>query len=116
MVQSRGSTPLHGAIFMFHFKTMFIMKRITSINNAIKYFSQNTKVEIRKDSKGREYKVFIPPAGFHHMNVSEHLLDIHGRLGGVITEQFCSGQWRDYVTYLCRMKDRISKLVLYYED
>ena len=101
---------------MFHFKTMFIMKRITSINNAIKYFSQNTKVETKKDSNGKEYKVFIPPIGFHRMNVSENVLDSRGRLVGVITEHFHSGQWRDYVTYLCRMKDRISKLVLYYED
>jgi len=28
------------------------MKRIVSINNAIKYFSENTKIETRKNSKG----------------------------------------------------------------
>ena len=86
------------------------MKRITSINNAIKYFSENTKVETRRDSK-----VYIPPVGFHRMNVSENILDKNGRLIGVVTENFQSFQWRNYVEYLCRMKDRISKLVLYYE-
>lgn len=91
------------------------MKRITSINNAIKYFSENTKVETRKDSNGNEYKVYIPPVGFHRMNVSENILDKNGRLVGVVTEQFQSFQWRNYVDYLCRMKDRISKLTLYHE-
>lgn len=91
------------------------MKKITSVNNAIKYFSENTKVETRKDSKGNEYKVYIPPAGFHRMNVSENILDKNGRLIGVVTEKFHSFQWRDYVGYLCRMKDRIDKLVVYYE-
>lgn len=91
------------------------MKRITSINNAIKYFSENTKVETRRDSKGDEYKVHIPPVGFHRMNVSYNLLDKQGRLCGVITETFQSFQWKNYVDYLCRKKDRIDKLVLYYE-
>ena len=91
------------------------MKRITSINNAIKYFSENTSIETRRDSKGDEYKVYIPPVGFHRMNVSQNILDKRGRLVAVVTQHFHAGQWRNYVDFLCRAKDKIDKLVVYYE-
>lgn len=91
------------------------MRRITSINNAIKYFSQNTKVETRKNCKGEEYKVYIPPAGFHRMRVSEPFYDTKDRIVGYATQIFTSGQWRNYVNYLCERKDKICKIVVYYD-
>lgn len=91
------------------------MRRITSINNAIKYFSENTKIETRKNSKGEEYKVYIPPAGFHRMNVAEPSFDTKGRLVGYIAHHFQSFQWRNYAEYLLAHKDKISKIVVYHD-
>ena len=91
------------------------MRRITSIDNAIKYFSENTKIETRKNTKGEEYKVYIPPAGFHRMNVTEPIYDTKGRLSGYLTRRVQSFQWGDHANYLRRNKDKICKLVVYYD-
>ena len=91
------------------------MKRITSITNAIKYFEKGMKIEKRKNSKGEEYTVFIPPVGFHRMNVSQQVYDTLGRRAGTITRVFQSFQYKDYISILMRDKDKITKLVLYYE-
>lgn len=91
------------------------MRRITSINNAIKYFSAYTRVETRKDSKGNEYRVYIPPKGFKSLTVYENIFDTRGRLVGVLSQKYESWQWRNYSHILCRDKDKISKIVLCYE-
>ena len=91
------------------------MKRITSITNAIKYFEKGMKIEKRKNSKGEEYTVFIPPVGFHRMNVSQRVYDTLGRRAGIITRVFQSFQYKDYISILMRDKDKITKLVLYYD-
>jgi hypothetical protein len=91
------------------------MKRITSITNAIKYFEKGTKVETRKDSKGEEYKVYIPPVGFHRLNVSQRIYDTLGRRAGTMTRVFQSFQYKDYISILQRDKEKITKIVLYYE-
>ena len=91
------------------------MRRITSITNAINYFEKGTKVEKKRNSKGEEYTVFIPPVGFHRLNVSQHFFDTNGKRAGVITQVFQSFQYKDYVSVLKRNKDKITKLVLYYE-
>ena len=91
------------------------MRRITSITNAIKYFEKGTKVETRKTGNGEEYKVYIPPVGFHSLNISENIYDTKGRIAGVITEKFRAFQYRNYVDVIERRKEKIVKLVLCYE-
>lgn len=87
------------------------MRRITSINNAIKYFKEGTKIEMRTTQSGTEYTVFIPPKSFRRMNVSYPVSHV-----GVITTNYRSWQWKDYATILERDKAKICKLTLYYED
>lgn len=86
------------------------MKRITSINNAIKYFKENTKIETRTMKSGEEYQVFIPPTSFRRMRVS-YPMSI-----GILTTIYRSFQWKDYASILERDRNDIVKLVLYYED
>lgn len=91
------------------------MRRITSIKNAIKYFKEGIKVEERKNSKGEEYNVYIPPVGFHSLKISEHIYDTKGRVAGVATQVFRAFQYKNYVDVIERKKDKIVKLVLCYE-
>ena len=76
------------------------MKRITSIDNAIKYFKENTKIEVRKDSKGNEYTVFMPPVGFRRLKISQNFFDTQGRTAGVITQIFRAFQRKDYANII----------------
>lgn len=91
------------------------MKRITSINNAIKYFRENTKTEVRKDSKGDKYMVYIAPRGFQCLRITENLSDNHGRITGSVTQLFSAFQWKDYASIISARREKIVKLELLYE-
>jgi len=67
------------------------MKRITSIKNAIKYFENGTKTETRKTATGQEYKIHIPPSGFHKLTAT---------YTNGITAVYGSWNWCDYVRIL----------------
>ncbi len=71
------------------------MRTITSRNRALVYFEKGTKVETRKDSSGKEYKVFVPPADFKYMNVvfADSMF---------ITHQYTSSDWMDFADMLKR--------------
>ena len=91
------------------------MKRITSIKNAIKYFKEKTMIETRTNRDGEEYNVYIPPKGFHKLNISEYFYDTKGHIAGTITQFFFSFQWKDYAQIIEERKEKIVKLQLYYE-
>lgn len=87
------------------------MKRIRSIENAIKYFEQGTRVETRKTIKGEEYKVHIPPTGFHSLRLTTN------RNGFQITEHIESWSWGDHASKIRKhyLKGDIVKVVVRYE-
>ena len=84
------------------------MKRITSIDNAIAYFRNGSKRETKTLKNGKEYERVIPPTGYHHMNVTY-------KGWPACTQLYKSFMWRDYAAILERDRNKISKLVLYYE-
>ena len=87
------------------------MRRITSIKNAIQYFEQGTRVEVRKNSKGEEYKVHIPPTGFHSLRLTTNCNGFH------ITKCCESWQWKDYAGMIRKhyLKGDIVKVVVRYD-
>lgn len=91
------------------------MRRITSIKNAIKYFSENTQRYERKNSNGETYFVYMPPASFRSLHITYPHFDDRGKLLAESTRIFKSFQWKNYVEILCRDMDKISRIVLYYE-
>lgn len=86
------------------------MRRITSIDNAIKYFEEGSTKRVSKDSKGEEYTSFIPPKGFCYMKVTY-------KSNGLVTisQRFDSWQWKDYASFLRKEREKIESISLYCE-
>ena len=81
------------------------MRQITSVQRAIQYFEDGSRVKSSRNSKGEVYDVIVPPMSFLYMLVT---------IGG-ITFRFDSFQWLHYAIALKEHKEAITKLVLYYE-
>lgn len=90
------------------------MRRITSIERAIKYFKDNTKIETRRDSSGREYQVYIPPTSFKGLRITELFYTVEGKVAGELTNVYEPFQWKNYVQVIESKKKRIVRLALYH--
>lgn len=81
------------------------IKTITSLNNAIKFFSANQRYETKRSINGEEHNVCYPPRAFYSMNVT----DTNG-----ITFHYYAFQYRDYADMLNKKRNEIAKISLRY--